>query len=230
MKKIVLLTTALVVTLAMLCAGALALEPGDVLGAWYLNGMEAEGFSVSPSALGMDITLVLNEDNTAAMQMPGQEDAAGTWAIADGQLVVTVDGDGLALSLVDGDLVAEEDGMKMIFGKEKVDAEPVEASPARTDAALADFNGTWNAHLAVIEGMELPIDALGLEFGLVIEDGKATLSAFGVSDSMEGDVSGGVLTVSADGETTMTFTLHEDGTVSCVLEDAFTIIFQRAGE
>jgi len=229
MKKILALSTALVLALSLLCAGALALEAADIVGTWYLNLLEGDGMSVNPAVLGMEMAITLNEDNTADMQMSGQEGTHGTWAIVDGQLIVTVDEDGLAFALVDGDLVGEEGDMKMIFGREKAEAEG--ASPARTDAVLADFGGTWEAFLADYEGMKVPVEMFGLEVIVAFEGGKGTMTTFGVTVELVGDVAEGVLTVAgtdAGEEVSLSFLLHEDGTLSSVFEEGVTLFFQRA--
>jgi len=232
-KKILALTTALFVALPMLFAGALAdLQPDDIVGAWDLSSIKAEGVTLPAAEWGMEMTMVFNEDNTAIALMAGEEaDEAGTWSIVDGKLYASANESDMVFTPVDDTLVVEEDGMKMVFGREKAEAEAVEISPARTDAALSDFNGTWNAYLAGYEGMVFPIEAFGLEMAMVIEGGKATLTSSGESIEMEGDVSAGVLTITAgdadDEAFSFSFTLHEDGTVSCVLEESITLYFQK---
>jgi len=236
MKRFLALAIALIVSLFVLCTGALAaLESGDILGVWYLNSLVYNDTPIDPASIGMEITLVLNEDNTALAQVPEDEDQSGSWAIVDGQVVVSVgEGDEMALTLVAGDLVADMGDGTMIFGRERAEAEPFEITSIRIDVILSDFNGAWIAFLVETGGMMFPADAMGFEATLVFEDSKVTATAFGVEQPLEGDVSAGVLTatgVDALGETvTLSFNLHEDGTVSTAFDEDVTLYFQRAGE
>jgi len=78
----------------------------------------------------------------------------------------------------------------------------------------------------------MPAEALGYEVVLTFEDGKVTVAALGSTMQLEGDVSEGILTadgLNEDGEaTSITFILHEDGTVSCSSLDVVTLYFQVA--
>lgn|GEM_PF-132405 len=210
----------------------IGLTPAYITGTWYLNAMDVMGMSMNPASMGMEMAMTLNEDNTAFAEMAGEEEGpTGSWAIVDDQVVVTMDGDDLALSLTDdGNLVAEQDEMKMTFGKEKAEVETIEASPARTDATLADFDGAWNAAFADMDGMKLPISALGLEFSATFDNGKATFTAFDSDAEMETAVSDGVLTATdVETGTVVVFTLHEDGAMSCsIAEEGMLLYFEKA--
>ena len=240
MKKTLALTTVVIITLSALCAGALAaLEPSDVIGNWYLNSIMYGETPMSAATLGMEMTMELNEDNTAVMvmEMSGVSNStSGTWVIAGEEVILTqAEGGGSqVLTLVNGSLSSEQDDGGMVFGRERIVEEPIVIAPVRTDAVLADFNGEWTAYLAESAGMMLPADVIGFEATLTIEDGKVTLagSGFGESQQLEGDVSEGALTavqVDAGGGTfSMSFNLHEDGTVSSVFLEAITLYFQKA--
>jgi len=128
-KKFLALSTALVLALSLLCVGALAdPNPADIVGTWKLSALEMMGASFDPAAFGMEVAMVLNEDNTAVMKMEGEEDATATWAIVDGLVVITPDDEDLdeeevmGLTFEDGVLFAEiEDEevgtMRMVFSK-----------------------------------------------------------------------------------------------------------------
>jgi len=231
MKKIQTLAIAFILTLAMLCTAALALEPADILGTWYLNAMEVDGMSMNPAMFGMELAMTLEEGGTARMQMSGEDDTMGTWVIDGDEVTIEMDGEGLVFTIEDGNLVASEDEMKMVFGKEQAEDTSAEIAPARTDAVLADFNGTWNAYLADFEDMKLPIELLGIEVTLVIEDGNVVMTVSEDTLELAGDVSEGILMATGEdaGEAvTMAFSLHEDGVLSCIFEDAFLLYFQKA--
>ena len=48
-----------------------AAEGNSLTGSWTLTGVETQGMTLDPSALGMDFSLVLNEDGTVQMGMSG---------------------------------------------------------------------------------------------------------------------------------------------------------------
>ena len=234
MKKTLVLATALVAIFSMLCVSALAaLEPSEIIGQWYLNSIVMGDTPINPADFGMDMTMVLSEDNTVRMQMAGEEDQAGTWAIVDGQAVLSVgeSDDDLIFTLADGILTAEQEDMMMVFGREKEETETIEIAPVRVDAALADFDGAWNAYLGDVDGIKLPVAAFGFDVSLAIDGGKVTVTAFGADQQLVGDVSAGVLTTtgedSGDEPISMSFFLHEDGTLSCTFEETVTFYFLK---
>ena len=57
---------AIVIALAMLLSAAALAEAADYTGVWYLNAMEAEGESYSPATFGIEMSIELKEDGTAA--------------------------------------------------------------------------------------------------------------------------------------------------------------------
>lgn len=242
MKKTLTLTTALILTLALLCAGALAAsapEPSEVVGTWYLNSMEVGGATMTPEMIGFEMTMTLNEDYSANMHVTGSEDTTVTWAITNGQVTVSSDGEEQVFDLVDGNLIMEAEGTKMVFGKEKGAAGSATAdiAPVRTDAALADFDGTWKAYLVDAMGMTLPVDAMGIDMSVVIAEGKATLAMVQGDDTnnieLEATLADGVLAgtaTDAESEQSMnlSFSLHEDGVLSCDFQGQMTVYFQKA--
>jgi len=133
MKKTLALIISLILTLSLLCAGALALEAADIVGTWKLTTLEMMGVSLHPADLGMDIEMVFvfNEDYTVIAQGFGEdldaeaESESIAWAIKDGLVIMNSAGEdaGEEVSLVfeDGTLVLEmeEEGMaiKMILSK-----------------------------------------------------------------------------------------------------------------
>jgi hypothetical protein len=92
-------------------------EPGDVVGSWRLNSVMMMGMAMDPSELGMEMTMELNADYTALLHSSVDGDIKGTWAIKDGQVIISADDgtDGVFV-LKDGNLCDDQSGM--VFGKE----------------------------------------------------------------------------------------------------------------
>ena len=177
--------------------------------------------------------MTLGENNMAVIQMTGEEDATGTWALTDGLVVVSANETDRVFALAGGNLSAEEDGMQMVFGREKAEAEVLIMTPVRIDAALADFDGTWHAFYAEYQGAQLPIEIFG-EASLIIENGTVNATIAGDNIRMAGDVQAGVLSAAGADENgdsvTVSLNLHEDGIMSCALDESITLFFRRTGE
>ncbi|MBE5804623.1 MAG: hypothetical protein E7316_08950 [Clostridiales bacterium] len=208
MKKIV----AVLLALALCMSVALA-ETVAVTGTWYLNQVSVDGTSMAPAALGMEMTMTLNEDNTASMDAMG-EVVEGTWAMEGESVVITFEGDPLAFTLVEGNLTAELSGATMTFGKERTEVEIFTAGEAKADAVMADYNGTWNATLVDMLGMQLPMADMGTSMQLIVEDGKVTMISG--EDSVEGvcTVENGVLVIEED----ISIQLHEGDVLTMTLD------------
>lgn len=242
MNKRISIILTLALALTLLCGGAqLAFASSEVAGTWYLNNMEMEGMSIAPASMGMEMTITLNEDNTALIQISGEEDETGTWTLEGDQVSITSGEETLSLTLSEGALTVEEDGMKMIFGQEKVEAEAFVAAPVRTGVALEDFDGVWSATTLDMMGMQMPVASMGMEMTLSIEGGKAQVTATSEGEDEQSEMTGSladdVLTLSApaaEGEDaeTMALKLHEDGTMSYSEEmdgedGSVTLYFQK---
>ena len=236
MKKALILITTLLALMVMLVPNAMAAPASaDVIGTWYLNELNMGGTPLNPSDFGMEMTLILNEDNTAVMHMTDEGDQIGTWEIAEGQIVLTQDeGETIVLSLTDGNLVVDQEGMAMILGREKAESEDVEIAPVRTDAVLADFAGQWNLYIMEANGQMVPAAAaaaFGFDISLTIDGNDVVMAMFGAEQAMEGDVSEGVLIVTIEDEdetASVSFYLHEDGIISCNLDEDTLLYFIKA--
>ena len=81
--------------------------------------------------------------------------------------------------------------------------------------------------------MRIPIEAFGIDASMTINDGIVNAN-IGGSAKLTGDVLAGVLTVSGVDEggkdVVMPLTLHEDGIMSCVLDESLTLYFQLTGK
>ena len=183
MKKLVSVILAL--CLAMLMVSALAEDA--LTGVWYLVSAESAGVSFTPSAIGMEIVLTMNEDGTftTATTIAGQTtEESGTWTATDtgANIKDTTTGDEKSLVLKDGSLVLDmgEEG-NMIFGRTAPEAP---AGPETVAAESADqFNGVWKMTTVSMMGIEMNPADLGMstEVTYTITDGQV------VEESKDGE-------------------------------------------
>ena len=206
MKKLLALT---MLVSAMVC-GAVA-EAADIVGEWY------------GSVFGMSMTLTLHEDGTYTMSMAGEEAEPGTWSFDGTTLTLDEGSEGESAFAYDGEsLSASMEGMDFVFTREPIAT--FEPAPARTDAALEEFSGSWNATTIGIMGMYLSPDVIGAGISLDI-DGTTVVMTIIQEDSepeavtVEATFADGVLTVAdptstEESSTFWTLSLLEDGTMS----------------
>lgn len=133
--------------------------------------MEMEGEVFSTADLGAVMSLTLNADGTAE-SFDGETTSTDTWRVENGAVVMT----DMVLTLdAEGQLVAEMDGVKLIFAKSGEAAAP--AAPAGDASA---YLGTWHADTLEMEGEVYPVAAMGLEMYF-------TLNADGTAESFDGE-------------------------------------------
>ncbi len=143
-------------------------EKIDYVGSWALTSAKASGMTLDPAQLGLEISLHIYEDGTCEMVSMGEMEQ-GTWAETEGGIVITdTSGEPLALTVMDGALIAELDGVAMIFTPVVEDeyAEPL------AGLTMADFNGEWVFVDAEYMGQVLDAETLGMSAELHIQDGK----------------------------------------------------------
>ena len=233
MKKRISLVLASILILSVLSFPAHASsDPNDVQGTWYLVGVDIEGTTYNPAALGLTMSMELDASGSLVMRMTGEEDQVAAWTYADGELSVIPDDDDAQVFLYsDGALSAEQDGFGLIFGREPAVAEEIVVSPARTDVALDSFKGTWEGTEVEVEGIRLSLSSLSMKITLIIVGNKVDMvsNALG-SGSLEGEMDGHELVVSGEDENTMRLTLHEDGRLSLLIEGEDGVIWFELGE
>ena len=231
-RKLTLLLACLMALTMALTGAAESLSP---VGTWTLTGVEAEGMTLDPAMLGMEITMTLNEDGTAQMGMSGLAEEGGTWSV-EGDVVTVIDPDGEEMPMTlteDGSLRAEQDGMAMIFTLSTGDeGQSVIGAAAEVavleDVALEDFNGEWTATHGL--AIEVPLETLGLTMDASIDNGNITISDGTNSDIVKGELEENALVAEQSG-VQMPFYLREDGTLSLAMEQSgmtIEIIFERA--
>ena len=236
MKKT--LSAILVVVLAMtaLCAGALAFEPGGVVGDWYFNVLEQDGMLINPTAYGMGMTLTLHDDGTALMTQGDEEGDAATWKIEGDVLTVEDEESALEFFLVDGNLVTDMGGDgKMTFGRELIVEQTHADFPVVAAADIAEFDGEWTGDLVEMYGMKLPMDSevMGMEMSLVIHNGEITVHSVKAGMDPEESVIQGALeegtlvteyTQYGEAERTV-LSLREDGSLSFVAGEEGMMVY-----
>nr|MBR4281410.1 hypothetical protein [Clostridia bacterium] len=152
-------------------AEAASPEGVDLTGPWVLMAVEMFGVQIDPVTLGLTADMELYEDGTCLLTMM-DESQEGTWAVTETG-ITTTDAEGVvdAYTLVDGRLVAEQDGMKLIF----VAYVPLGGLTA------ADFNGNWSfSYLEVYDYSAMTqafydSEELGLTIALSLADGKGRM-------------------------------------------------------
>lgn len=210
MKKLLATLIALTMLVSAVVCGAVA-ETADITGEWY------------GSVFGMSMTMTLHEDGTYTMSMAGEEAEPGTWSFDGTTLTLDEGSEGESAFAYDGEsLSASMEGMDFVFTREPIAT--FEPAPARTDAALEEFSGSWNATTIGIMGMYLSPDVIGAGISLDI-DGTTVVMTIIQEDSepeavtVEATFADGVLTVAdptstEESSTFWTLSLLEDGTMS----------------
>lgn len=229
MKKLTAILVALM--MALVCCTAMA----ETATTWYLKTVEAQGMSMDAASIGMEMVFVLNADGTGAatLNMAGEAmEQTLTWTEAGDQVTISIEGDPQVFTYVDGNLVAEQEGMKMILSSEAAPvADKYVAAGPKADVTLADFDGTWICTLAETQGIQLPMDQLGMAMTIVLENGAGSMTIVQQDGTTTvGNVSGGLeevtladntvctmLVVTPEGETgTLQLLLQEDGKIAYV--------------
>lgn len=207
--------TAILLSVLMLLALATA-QTSDYTGVWYLISVESAGITINPADMGMEMVLTLNEDGTGIASATGEEDSVASWTLEGDVLTVVAEEEPLAFMLTaEGQLVADADGNKMIFGREPAAPGFVAAAEVVVEDVAA-FDGTWTVTTVNAFGMVLPFAAMaqmGMEdASVVIENG--TITAFGVAQT--GALVDGKLVVEATETDPLgkSVSLLEDGTLA----------------
>lgn len=224
MKKLVsiIIALALILTLSFCMA-----EAQDLTGEWYA------------SVFGAAVTLVVNEDGTCSMLLPGEEPSEGTWVVEGDQFIVNKGlEDETVVTIGEGILTMGDEDFSMEFTREPIAAIEVAAVVAAEN--INDFDGTYEASLVVIpmDDQNMIVDmasAMAEGFGellgvdkdlsLVIENGS--VAVFGKEAQTFTFADGKLNIPSPDAETPaleQNIELLEDGTVAYTLM-GFQIVF-----
>ena len=170
MKRKIAICIAAIMAAALIYVPVMA-DGEDLAGTWYAQSMEQDGSIIDGSvmaAMGMSVTLTLNEDGTAALSMADQENTC-TW---EGTSLIMEDHT-VPMEVADGTLTIDQNGAKMVFTKEPPKAADTSLAPVIENPELSDFDGTWNAVTYYAFGLPLPIKiSMGSDFTMVIKEGN----------------------------------------------------------
>lgn len=228
----------MMLVLALGLLGFAMAEAVDLTGVWYLNIVETEGMQLDPAMIGMEMTLSLNADGSAEMDNGGETEAGWSWTNVDGVAQIA-DASGVAFAArLDGGnmVIANPDaGITMIFGQEKQALQLYVPAAVEESPALSDFEGSWNAALIDMMGMQVSMDAIGMQLVVEIagETAKVTSNEDGAELRYEAPVTleGNTLTVAAvDDQMPMTLRLQQDGKIVFAEESdgmAITMYFEK---
>ena len=238
-RNLIAILMCLVMVCCGVCAQAEATAP-DLTGVWTLDSIVAGEKTISPSMMGLTMTLTVNADGTIVMDSNGEQEQS-TWTQDGDKLIV----DGDAFTYVDGKLTTEEPSMgaAMYFVRSDAAAEAPAALVLLTDVTLADFNGAWNAVSMEMMGMEMPMAMMGIGIAVEINDTQVT-AAFseaaedGTMETVEFpttcSLADGVLTVvMPEGMEDMPLQLRSDGKMVLAMEEegmAMNILFEKVAE
>ena len=171
MKKLV----SIIMAVLMVCMLVPAMAEETVTGIWYL--VEAAG--LNPAAIGMSMTITLNEDGTGVVSQPAGDKEA-SWKLDGSTLTLTMDGEDENFEVSDGTLKTTLlDGTPLTFGREEAAVVIPQAVAAESEE---DFFGTWVVSTIGMNGALLPMNAVPEKFAIfnmaaVIEAGKASVAA-----------------------------------------------------
>ena len=200
-------------------------------GLWYLNTVEQDGVTLSAADLGMDFTLLLNDDGTAVMTSDEEEN--GSWRVeGEGIVIALPDTDDVALTEADGLLTAAQDDIAMTFGRAPAEPGYTPGDTIEADAVDA-FDGTWRCTRAEVYGMSMPIemfadsmqDFFGMDsLDMEIRGGDVRM----ISDAIErfSFADGALFT---DSDPARTLTLLDDGMIACAISGG-TLYFEKTSD
>lgn len=189
------------------------------LGEWTLESIEADGASMSPALLGMEMILTLTEDGLVTI-FDGIDTMMAVWYVEYDAAMV----DGTPLTLnEEGKLIMEDDGVAMIFTQGEMEAGEdlseeellqllLEMMASTQDTptsdlpeALQDYVGEWHLCYCATGGLTGDLRTMGITGKLVLNaDGTGTLSGLADETGTWYDDDG----IVRFGETGMPLSLH----------------------
>ena len=217
---------AAMLVLAMLLSALAVAEAADLVGMWYLVELSNQGQTFAPADLGMSMSIELKEDGTAHLDSSVEGGVGeGSWSV-NGDVITIIDNAGTAMdmTLQDGRLVGDVQGVTMTLAREEP-GEVIDFAPAaEVEAAEADFDGDWKAEWIGMEGEFYRASILGSEVNVNIESGAVTLNGFQFDNvALPLEFADGKLTFSGTDpdngfQLSITTVMLEDGRMSLYLD------------
>ena len=164
-----------VLALIYLCSCTALAENVDLFGEWYSE------------LSGMPMTLTLSEDYTYELNVDAGDTGTlfaefGAWEYDDSIITFTANDDLGDFRLLDENaahytaetITAVSHGFDIVFKREQ----PQFFAPAdaNADAKLEDYSGRWSASRLAALGMTIDAAQMGLEFTIVVDEGKVSLA------------------------------------------------------
>lgn len=221
MKKLSALLLALALA-ATLCFGAMA-EEVSYVGAWTLTDIRMGEQSMDPAMMGMDMSIVLNEDGTCTLTTMGMTET-GTWVPTEGGISLT-DASGVTDTIAyrDGALVLTAEGIEMVLTPGAPEGEYAEILAGLT---IENFAGNWvlehvettyGVFGAADLGAEMTVKITGSDAEIVMITESGTMTFKALCETEEADGLGTIMWASflddngqPDG-TGMMFLMYDDG-------------------
>jgi len=132
----------------------------ELIGAWTLAGASSSGIELTPEALGMEMSVVLNADFTAVISVvtadSSEEDTGSSWGLtATGATLTDSTGDSLSMYLEDGLLVLDDNAGTLIY------LAPADASAVAAPAEAEKYLGVWVTAGVLENGVEKTVEEFG---------------------------------------------------------------------
>lgn len=132
----------------------------ELIGAWTLAGASSSGIELTPEELGMEMSVVLNDDFTAVISVvtadSSEEDTGSSWGLtATGATLTDSTGDSLSMYLEDGLLVLDDNAGTLIY------LAPADASAVAAPAEAEKYLGLWVTAGVLESGVEKTAEEFG---------------------------------------------------------------------
>lgn len=232
---------ALVVLAVLFITGtAVADTSSDLIGTWYLQSIQAEGKTFSAASLGINMTMTLNADGSAAFlesSGEGTEEDTGNWSANGGNVSITLSGDTMVYRYADGQLVFSAGSDTLTFTKSQSSI-PVRAQEIAVTDGGRCFIGSWTLYAILVDDVLLDAESEGVGMTLTVSDNEISFthtentSTESSTESFTYQLSNGRLAaVEADYQIAMC----DDGTIHLVMthaengqEQTITYCFRKA--
>ncbi len=201
-------------------------DASSFVGEWYLTGANMGGTVIAPSALGMSMSMTLEDDGSLfAEAYYGDEPdvTTGTWTYENGVVTAVMEGEPGEMRYENDELHYQlSETMTFIFSREQPEPEdqPVHVYADSED----DFLGDWSFEWVGTNGGLISASALGGSGSLSIRPGELTMTTDGTSATYPTTFEDGVLQFTTENEGLMLIELNDNGWLSITTEEEGDIV------
>jgi len=205
----------------------------ELIGAWTLAGASSSGIELTPEALGMEMSVVLNADFTAVISVvtadSSEEDTGSSWGLtATGATLTDSTGDSLSMYLEDGLLVLDDNAGTLIY------LAPADASAVAAPAEAEKYLGVWVTAGVLENGVEKTVEEFGTNLTVECLADYTMIMNASSQDGSEDDVGTWALTETGlaltDSSGTVIYAQMENGRLALDFGDNNMIYLVPAGE